>query len=510
MANIIQINGKKVKDINAVRMSSLAPVESSTTASMAHAVGDYFWLNGTLYEATAAITIGNAISVGTNCKITNLGEGFDDLKSQIDASPVESGSAAGSVQTKPFTYSDATITQIASGVGSFAEGYDTVANGMGAHVEGVNSKSLNGGSHAEGLSTRATNVGAHAEGSGVIATGQAAHIEGGSSNINCTITGEANATTYTVANATMASILLNSPIFVYSLNKMATVTAIDIVNKTITVSATFGEELSGVSATIYRAYASGNASHVEGIRCLATYQNAHAEGNITQAHNSGSHAEGSCTIASGSATHAEGLYTIAIGEHSHTENYNTLAYGENTHAENLGEKYTLQITGDAEATTYTYSGTGDPSVGDVVKRQQYCSRITAVDSVNKTFTVDTTLHYQLAAQSLDFYCSGAFGANSHVEGKGTTAIGNEQHVQGRYNTVDNNNTYAEIVGNGTAHGDRSNARTLDWNGNEEVAGDVIAYGCGGENPISLTNLKNQTNALGLSVVNGMMSVTFDE
>lgn len=82
MANIIQINGKKVKDVNAARMSSLAPVESSTTASMAHAVGDYFWLNGTLYEATAAITVGNAISVGTNCKITNMGENLADLKSQ--------------------------------------------------------------------------------------------------------------------------------------------------------------------------------------------------------------------------------------------------------------------------------------------------------------------------------------------------------------------------------------------------------------------------------------------
>lgn len=83
MANIIQINGKKVKDVNAARMSSLAPVESSTTASMAHAVGDYFWLNGTLYEATAAITIGSAILVGTNCKITNMGENLADLKSQL-------------------------------------------------------------------------------------------------------------------------------------------------------------------------------------------------------------------------------------------------------------------------------------------------------------------------------------------------------------------------------------------------------------------------------------------
>ena len=95
MANIIQINGKKVKDVNAARMSSLAPVESSTTASMAHAVGDYFWLNGTLYEATAAITVGNAISVGTNCKITNMGENLADLKSAIEKTSVPSETITG-------------------------------------------------------------------------------------------------------------------------------------------------------------------------------------------------------------------------------------------------------------------------------------------------------------------------------------------------------------------------------------------------------------------------------
>lgn len=84
MANLIQINGKKLKDSNAASMASLAPVESSTTASMAHAVGDYFWLNGTLYEATTSISIGNEISVGTNCKISKLAENVTDLKSEIE------------------------------------------------------------------------------------------------------------------------------------------------------------------------------------------------------------------------------------------------------------------------------------------------------------------------------------------------------------------------------------------------------------------------------------------
>lgn len=85
LANIIQINGKNVKDSTAARMASLAPVEASTTATAAHAVGEYFWLGGALYEATAAIAVGGTITVGTNCKAAVLGAGLTNLKSQTNA-----------------------------------------------------------------------------------------------------------------------------------------------------------------------------------------------------------------------------------------------------------------------------------------------------------------------------------------------------------------------------------------------------------------------------------------
>ena len=63
----------------------------------------------------------------------------------------------------------------------------------------------------------------------------------------------------------------------------------------------------------------------------------------------------------------------------------------------------------------------------------------------------------------------ASGYASHVEGVGGIASGTVQHVSGRYNIEDTNDTYAEIIGNGTSLV-RSNARTLDWNGNEILAG----------------------------------------
>lgn len=63
------------------------------------------------------------------------------------------------------------------------------------------------------------------------------------------------------------------------------------------------------------------------------------------------------------------------------------------------------------------------------------------------------------------------GIASHIEGCGTLASSDYSHVQGRYNIEDINNEYAHIVGNGTS-GSRSNAHTLDWDGNAWYAGSV--------------------------------------
>jgi hypothetical protein len=77
----------------------------------------------------------------------------------------------------------------------------------------------------------------------------------------------------------------------------------------------------------------------------------------------------------------------------------------------------------------------------------------------------------------------AAGRGSHVEGKCTVAGINTkyQHVQGKFNTIDTENRYAHIVGNGSGNLpdpdlNRSNAHTLDWNGNAWFQGDVFIKG----------------------------------
>lgn len=72
----------------------------------------------------------------------------------------------------------------------------------------------------------------------------------------------------------------------------------------------------------------------------------------------------------------------------------------------------------------------------------------------------------------------AIGMHSHAEGVGTIASGDYQHVQGIFNKEDTTSQYAFIVGNGHSLDDslenveRSNAYTLDWDGNAWFAGAI--------------------------------------
>ena len=65
-----------------------------------------------------------------------------------------------------------------------------------------------------------------------------------------------------------------------------------------------------------------------------------------------------------------------------------------------------------------------------------------------------------------------YGQNTLAVGKGTGAASDNQFVFGKYNQQDWSGNYVEVVGNGT-NGHPSNARTLDWQGNEMLAGDLI-------------------------------------
>lgn len=129
----------------------------------------------------------------------------------------------------------------------------------------------------------------------------------------------------------------------------------------------------------------------------------------------------------GQYAQAFGSGTIASGEYSHAEGYNTTASKSKSHAEGYDAKASGEIS-HAEGSYTTASG-----------------------------------------------------IISHAEGWGTVASGEYQHVQGKNNISDT--TSAHIIGNGTGSEDvnRSNAHTIDWNGNAWFAGDIYTGSTSGKN-----------------------------
>lgn len=142
-------------------------------------------------------------------------------------------------------------------------------------------------------------------------------------------------------------------------------------------------------------------------------------------------AEGRNVTASGSYCHAEGNYTEASGSSAHAEGQSSTASG---------------IASHAEGNNATASGNYSHAEGDSVT---------------------------------------ASASTAHAEGSYTLASSECQHVQGRYNVEDKAGTYAHIVGNGTGTSARSNAHTLDWDGNAWFKGDVYVGGTGQDSASAL-------------------------
>ena len=211
-------------------------------------------------------------------------------------------------------------------------------------------------------------------------------------------------------------------------------------------STLIGRAGEGNGAEIFNDYdsntASGRQAHAEGYDTTASGMRSHAEGQSSTASAQATHAEGYNTQATATAAHSEGYYTEATGKYSHAEGYMSKTQEQYAHAEG----YSNTASGEAShAEGYSTWADGNSS---------------------HTEGCYTT----------------ASGDYSHAEGFYVEAAGRYQHVQGKYNIVDEDSsgnpldTYAHIVGNGTANTKRSNAHTIDWDGNAWFAGDICVGG----------------------------------
>ena len=296
------------------------------------------------------------------------------------------------------------------------------ATGYGSHVEGYISTASGGYSHAEGYDTLASGDYSHAEGYYTTASGDTSHAEGRGSIAE----GE------------------------YS------------------------------HAEGYYTTASGDYSHAEGWKTTASGDYSHAEGQETKAIGDYSHAKGQKTTAIGINSYAEGYHTKAIGDYSHAEGY--CKNGSNS-IDNLEE---IILTGIKNATTYTCNSIPTwITIGNIIEKNDTYAKITAIDRVNSTITLDKTLSSLEALNNTKvlIITQGiiAYGEASHAEGLFSQAINNYSHAEGNRSKAKGDSSHAE-GSNTLTYGSSSHAEgvrtTAYGNGSHAEGFDTLALGRG--------------------------------
>lgn len=357
--------------------------------------------------------------------------------------------------------------------GGHAEGFRTKAFEERGHAEG-DCTEAGWRSHAEGFGTYADNT-SHAGGRLAKATGKCSFAYGMVKTTEVKINDTSVMTTKAVAledvnvsvnQSVLGVVNVGDFITLYAAGVVPTdcrrVTAISADGLTLTIEYPFGDinYTTAIETEEAAAVPSGVLLRVS-VGCEASGEGAVAVGVATKARGQGAFAEGRYTNATGPASHASGTNTDASGANSHTEGELTKASGSSGHAEG----YETEANGNASH-----------AEGWKTKANTSYSHVEGCGSE----------------------VNGLYG---HAEGWRTKASGQYQHAQGKYNVEDTANKYAHIVGNGTSASKRSNAHTLDWNGNGWFAGDVYVGDTGQDDGQKLATQKYVHSARGFSLNN---------
>lgn len=139
------------------------------------------------------------------------------------------------------------------------------------------------------------------------------------------------------------------------------------------------------------------------------------------------------------------------------------------------EEVTAYDINDAAAAHNTATGENALALGDSEASGSYSTALG--DGATASGNYSAALGYGATASGDYSMALGhgatASGEHSYAEGHMTNAASDNQHVTGMYNIEDADAEFIEIVGNGTEE-EASNARTLDWEGNETVTGYFIS------------------------------------
>lgn len=219
--------------------------------------------------------------------------------------------------------------------------------------------------------------------------------------------------------------------------------------------------------------AQGLYAHAEGMKSQALGNFSHAE-NYSQAQGGYAHSEGSQTIAKGTMSHVEGWLSESSGDYSHAEGHGTVAFASRSHVQGMYNK----IDTDKGRTVYVPASLGLGNnktfnkddvvyVLEGIELNFLTGEITA-ESIKETLVKDLQVDDEFALSNTnirEYYWLMSIKSSDENQLTGycvtTTGVPSE-----------NLGKYAHIVGNGGSPHARSNAHTLDWDGNAWYAGSV--------------------------------------
>lgn len=384
----------------------------------------------------------------------------------------------------------------ASGIASHAEGSGNLVSGNCGHAEGTRNTVYSESGHADGSGNRVYGHEAHGEGAGTLTVGRQSHTEGaGNYNIADAshIEGGGNRNTY---------------------------------NAYISHTEGAGNVNYGLQA---HAEGSGNRlsgeeSHVEGAGNMVHGAKTHGEGGGNIAYGMGSHIEGKHNLLVGFGNHAEGISnhigfagnpgyfsygtTYAVGDivgvndvyrpTGYTEGTDPYLFYCTTAPGQIQASANVNIVTPTEWNSSTTYGLGSivriSGVGYYYNPNQVSTNENPalggpwwkITNILSPFRSSGSGYYLLDAEGASsgynqvavvyngtvepMWTPIASPKGAHIEGVGNISVGDYQHVQGKYNVADS--TKAFIIGNGTDTDARSNALTVDWSGNTNIAGDL--------------------------------------
>lgn len=213
--------------------------------------------------------------------------------------PVESGTGVGSIQSKAFRYSNQTLVDSATGVGSFAVGLVTEASGLASIAIGSQTQASGAASFASGANTRAIGICSHADGMSTVALGKGSHSEGLASLTNAwNLTSTTNPLVYSYSSTSDIVPYVGFSIHMNNTpNLDVYITNVDVDNQQITVSATLGELNNRGINTGSHGTAIGLYTHTEGYDTIAysNYQHVQGQSNSVDALGTYAHIVGNGT-----------------------------------------------------------------------------------------------------------------------------------------------------------------------------------------------------------------------